>query len=139
MAVFSLIKFGRYDDWADKSTSILMTVLYLFVLTAAVNVWKYWHIACSYNFTMKLTHCLLAMARATSHHLLAQGGRSSVDFVAFDHIRCCGQPHRDRLKKPGEQGQTIPYITISTFGSTTINRSAINLCATQYPSLNTFL
>jgi hypothetical protein len=61
-----------------------------------------------------------------------------MDFVAFDHIRCCGQPHRTMLNAH-KQGQAIPYVTNSIFTSTTINRSATHFGVTQYTSLNTFL
>jgi hypothetical protein len=61
-----------------------------------------------------------------------------MNFVAFDHVRCCGQPHRIRLNAH-KQGQAVPYVTNSIFTSTTINRSATNFGATQCPSLNTFL
>src|SRR5262245_31782351 len=91
--------------------------LRLFVLGGAGNDRRGWHIACNYKFPMNLrlclTLCLLTVKRAISHHKLMQGGRSSMDFVAFDHIRCCGQPHRVRLDEHGEQSQMKPYVTIS--------------------------
>jgi len=60
------------------------------------------------------------------------------DFVAFDHNRCCGQPHRDRLKAHGEQDRAIRYVTIPISDSTTFNSRANNRGATQSPPLNTF-